>query len=111
VWLTGLFKMAFLGVVTVLFVTLAPWLISIFTDEIATAAVGVSALSILSYGYIIYAWAMVMAQAFNGAGDTMTPNCGPGSALKHRGGPSGGSAGRIAEFVSFSRVRLKSKTG
>jgi len=73
VWLTGLYNMAFLAAVTVVFLTLAPYLIGVFTSEPATAAVGVSALRILSYGYVFYAWAMVMTQAFNGAGDTMTP--------------------------------------
>lgn len=73
VWMTGLYNMAFLGLVTVVFLTLAPHLIGIFTSEPGTSAVGESALRILSYGYVFYAWAMVMTQAFNGAGDTLTP--------------------------------------
>lgn len=73
VYLTGIYNMVFLGSVALLFLTGAPWLISIFTDNPSTAATGVSALRILSLGYIFYAWGMVMVQAFNGAGDTMTP--------------------------------------
>jgi len=73
VWMTGLFNMVFLAVVTLLFLTLAPLLISFFTSKPDTSAIGVSALRIISYGYVAYAWGMVMTQAFNGAGDTMTP--------------------------------------
>jgi putative MATE family efflux protein len=73
VWLTGLYNMAFLAGVTVLFLLFAPELVRIFTVEPETHAVGVRALRTLSYGYVFYAWAMVATQAFNGAGDTWTP--------------------------------------
>jgi len=48
-------------------------IVRIFTSDPGTAAVGESALRIISYGYVMYAWGMVVLQAFNGAGDTWTP--------------------------------------
>ncbi len=73
VWLTGSYNMVFMGVVTVVFLSFAPTLVGIFTAKPETHALGVSALRTLAYGYVFYAWGMVMAQAFNGAGDTLTP--------------------------------------
>jgi len=73
VWLTGVYTSVFLGAVTILFLSLAPELVSIFTDEPETAAVATQALRILSYGYVLYAWGMATVQGLNGAGDTRTP--------------------------------------
>ena len=73
VWLTGIYNMGFLALITVLFVIFARPLVSIFTGDPAIQTVGAEALRVISYGYVFYAWGMVVIQAFNGAGDTMTP--------------------------------------
>ncbi len=73
VWLTGLYNMVFMLTVTMLFLALAPPILALFTDKPETHAIGVRALRTLAYGYVFYAWGMVVAQAFNGAGDTRTP--------------------------------------
>ena len=73
VWLAGFYNMIVLGIVAILFVTFARPLVGIFTDDEAVKQVAASALRIISAGYIFYAWGMVAIQAFNGAGDTLTP--------------------------------------
>lgn len=73
VWRTGLYNMLFLGGVGVCFVIFAEPIIRLFTDAPDVVPVAVSCLRILSYGNIGYAYGMVMLQAFNGAGDTLTP--------------------------------------
>ena len=73
VWRTGLYNMLFLGAVGVFFVIAADPVIRLFTNDPAVVPLAVSCLRILSYGNIGYAYGMVMLQAFNGAGDTVTP--------------------------------------
>jgi len=73
VWRTGLYNMLFLGAVGVFFVIAAEPVIRLFTNDPAVVPLAVSCLRILSYGNIGYAYGMVMLQAFNGAGDTVTP--------------------------------------
>src|SRR2546429_749713 len=48
-------------------------LIRIFTHDPAIVPIGTDCLRYVSYGYGFYAYGMVMVQAFNGAGDTVTP--------------------------------------
>ena len=73
VWRTGLYNMLFLGSVGVFFIFFAEPVIRLFTDDPAVVPLAVSCLRIISYGNIGYAYGMVMLQAFNGAGDTITP--------------------------------------
>ncbi len=73
VWRTGLYNMIFLGFIGLFFVVFAEPIIRLFTSDPAVIPLAVSSLRILSYGNIGYAYGMVMLQAFNGAGDTVTP--------------------------------------
>src|SRR6202008_787448 len=73
VWRTGFYNMLFLGAVGVFFVLFAEPVVRLFTHDAAVIPLAASALRILSYGNIGYAYGMVMLQAFNGAGDTTTP--------------------------------------
>jgi len=73
VWVTGFINMVFLGLVTIVFVALAEPMIRIFTSDPEVIPYGVDALRYISYGYIFYAYGMVMVASFNGAGDTTTP--------------------------------------
>ncbi|PYX35526.1 MAG: MATE family efflux transporter [Acidobacteria bacterium] len=73
VWRTGFYNMLFLGTIGVLFVLFAEPVVRLFTHDPSVVPLGASCLRILSYGNIGYAYGMVMLQAFNGAGDTVTP--------------------------------------
>jgi putative MATE family efflux protein len=73
VWVAGFYNMCFLGVVGLLFVLLARPIANIFTTDPAVVPNAVDALRIISLGFVFYAYGMVIAAAFNGAGDTMTP--------------------------------------
>jgi putative MATE family efflux protein len=73
VWRIGWMNMAFTLAVSVCFFGWHDAIVGLFTDEAAVVAIGGEWLSILAYSYFVYGWWMVAVQAFNGAGDTMTP--------------------------------------
>jgi putative MATE family efflux protein len=73
VWRTGFYNMLFLGSVGLVFIAFAEQIIGWFTSDPAVVPIAVSGLRLLSYGYVSYAYGMVVTAAFNGAGDTATP--------------------------------------
>ena len=73
VWRTGFYNMIFLGVIGICFVFFAEPTVRLFTHDPEVIPLAAACLRILSYGNIAYAYGMVMLQAFNGAGDTVTP--------------------------------------
>jgi len=73
VWRTGIYNMIFLGAVGVYFVLCAETVVRLFTQDPEVVRLAAACLRIVSYGNLGYAYFMVMMQAFNGAGDTVTP--------------------------------------
>jgi putative MATE family efflux protein len=73
VWRTGLYNVIFLGSVGLIFIFFAEPIVRLFTQDPAVVPLGAAGLRIISYGNLGYAYFMVMIQAFNGAGDTITP--------------------------------------
>jgi putative MATE family efflux protein len=73
VWRTGLYNMTFLGLVGVVFIFFPVPIVRLFTHDPDVVPLGAACLRIISYGNLGYAYFMIMMQAFNGAGDTITP--------------------------------------
>jgi putative MATE family efflux protein len=73
VFLAGVYNMAFLGVVGLVFFLFPGSFVGVFTADSAIAPVATEGLRIIAAGFLFYAWGMVLVQSFNGAGDTWTP--------------------------------------
>ncbi|HEX5876061.1 MAG TPA: MATE family efflux transporter [Pyrinomonadaceae bacterium] len=73
VWRAGFYNMIFLGVVGLIFIFFAPQIIGFYTSDPNVAPYGIDCLRIVAYGFLFYAYGMVLGQSFNGAGDTWTP--------------------------------------
>ncbi len=70
---TAKYNTIFMAVVSFIFIVFAPVIISFFTQEEAVTHFAVYAVRVIGIGFIFYGVGMVMANAFNGAGDTRTP--------------------------------------
>jgi len=73
VWRAGFYNMIFLGLIGLAFILFAPQIIWFYTDDPDVAKYGVDCLRIVAYGFLFYAYGMVLGQSFNGAGDAWTP--------------------------------------
>ncbi len=72
-WMAAFYNMIFLGIVGLTFVLFAGRIVNIFTSEADVAAYAAACLRTISYGFLFYAYGMVLTSALNGAGDTWTP--------------------------------------
>ena len=73
VWIAGRYAAYFLGAIGLVFLVLAAPIVRVFTADPAVVGYGVSCLRVVASGFVFYAYGMVLTQAFNGAGDTLTP--------------------------------------
>ena len=67
------YNFLYMGLVSLCFFFFPGQLVSLFTDDAQVLAVGAACLRILGYGFTAWSVGMVAIQAYNGAGDTMTP--------------------------------------
>jgi putative MATE family efflux protein len=70
---TAKYNAIFMGTMSLIFLFLSPLIISFFNKEEAVSKYAISVVKIVSAGFLFYGIGMVMANAFNGAGDTRTP--------------------------------------
>ena len=73
VWAVGKVNMIYMTLVGVILFLFPEAIIRIFTSDIEIISSGISSLKIISLGFVFYGLGMVMVQALNGAGDTVTP--------------------------------------
>ncbi len=73
VWRAGFFNAIFLGTLSLAFLFVPKQILSVFTGTPEVLAAGALCLRYISACYVLYAYGMMLLQAFNGAGDTATP--------------------------------------
>lgn len=73
VWLTARYNLYFLGLVAIVMLLFPEPLVRVFTAEPEVVEMGVLSLRWIAALYLPLAYGLVMVQAFNGAGDTVTP--------------------------------------
>lgn len=73
VWAIARYNLYFMISVAIVFIAFAPQIIGLFSSNTEVLASGSACLRMVAYGYGFFAIGMVLVQAFNGAGDTMTP--------------------------------------
>jgi putative MATE family efflux protein len=72
-WLAGFYNMIFLGCIGLIFILLPRQIVAIFTQDAGVTTYAMACLRTVSYGFVFYAYGMVLTGALNGAGDTWTP--------------------------------------
>jgi MATE family, multidrug efflux pump len=73
VYRTAWLNMLYMGSVSILFIFFPHIFVGIFSHDPAVSGPANACLRTFGLAYLSYAWGLVLTQAFNGAGDTVTP--------------------------------------
>ena len=73
VWHIARYNAYYMGLAALAMLLFTQSIAEFFTDEPEALAYAVQCLRIFAYGYVFWGFGMAIIQAFNGAGDTMTP--------------------------------------
>ena len=73
VWIAAYTNVVLLTIIGLLFIVFPDFFIALLSSDIEVIKTASVALRIISIGFISYGFGMVMINAFNGAGDTITP--------------------------------------
>ncbi len=73
VWQVAKYNVTYMMLVAIVLIAVPRQVMELFTTEPEAVGYGIDALRIMSYSFGFMALGMVAIQAFNGAGDTMTP--------------------------------------
>ena len=72
-WKIAQYNAGYMAIAAVLMLLFDDQIASFFSDEPEVLGFAVQCLQIFAYGYVGWGFGMAVIQAFNGAGDTMTP--------------------------------------
>ncbi len=73
VWAVGKVNMVYMGIVSLILILIPSVFMELFINDADVLRSGKISLRIISFGFIAYGLGMVLVQALNGAGDTITP--------------------------------------
>jgi len=73
VWYVARYNVIYMTSVALILILMPAGIMAFFSTDAAVVQNGMQALRIMSYGFMFLAVGLVASQAFNGAGDTMTP--------------------------------------
>jgi Na+-driven multidrug efflux pump len=72
-WKIAKYNSIYMGLAVALMLLFTQPIVAMFSQEAEVLAYAMQCLRIFAYGYVFWGFGMATIQAFNGAGDTMTP--------------------------------------